>query len=80
VQSEGAGGRPWSKIPLAEGWERVISGNSCPKGLLEDASEMRIIKNQLEETKRVYPNIAEVVRDKAFRRFRGTRQVTHRNT
>ena len=80
VQSEGAGGRPWSKVPLAEGWERVISGNSCPKGLLEDANEMRIIKNQLEETKRVYPNIAEVVRDKAFRRFRGARQTAHRNT
>jgi hypothetical protein len=80
VQSAGAGGRPWSKVPLAEGWDRVISGNSCPKGLLEDASEMRIIKNQLEETKRVYPNIAEVVRDKAFRRFRGARQTAHRNT
>ena len=25
-------GRPWSKVPLAEGWERVISGNSCPEG------------------------------------------------
>ncbi len=62
----GAKGRPWSKVPLAEGWERVISGNSCPKGLLEDASEMRVVKARLEETKRVYPNVAEMVREDAF--------------
>ena len=39
-------GRPWSKLPLAPGWERVISGNSCPKGLVEDANEMREVKAQ----------------------------------
>ena len=30
-----------ASLPLAEGWERVIVNNSCPKGLLEDASEVR---------------------------------------
>ena len=80
VQLPESNGRPWSKIPLAEGWERVISGNSCPKGLLEDVKEMRILKAELEETKRVYPNIAEIVRDDAFRRFRGARKAAHRNT
>jgi predicted CoA-substrate-specific enzyme activase len=63
-----AKGRPWSKVPLGRGWERVISGNSCPKGLLEDANEMRVVKAQLEEVKRVYPNIAELVREDAFKR------------
>ena len=63
----GAKGRPWSKIPVAEGWERVISGNSCPKGLLEDANEMRVVKAEMEEVKRAYPNIAEMVREDAFR-------------
>jgi hypothetical protein len=80
VQLPGSTGRPWSKVPLAEGWERVISGNSCPKGLLEDANEMRILKDELEETKRAYPNIAEQVRESAFRRFRGAGETSNRNT
>ncbi len=67
-------GRPWSKLPLAEGWERVISGNSCPKGLLEDVNEMRVVKGKLEEVKRAYPNLAEVVRKEAFRRPTGGAQ------
>jgi len=62
----GAEGRPWSKLPLAPGWERVISGNSCPKGLVEDANEMRLVRTQLEEVKRAYPNVADMVRRHAF--------------
>lgn len=68
VEIEGAKGRPWSKIPLAEGWERVISGNTCPKGLLEDANEMRAVKTGMEEQRRAFPNIGEMVRTHAFRR------------
>jgi predicted CoA-substrate-specific enzyme activase len=63
-------GREWSKVPLVKGWERVISGNSCPKGLLEDANEMRVVKAKLEEVKRVHPNIGELVREGAFRQAR----------
>jgi activator of 2-hydroxyglutaryl-CoA dehydratase len=70
VQLPGARGRAWSKLPLAEGWERVISGNSCPKGLVEDVNEMRVVKAKLEEVKREYPNVAELVRTDAFRRPR----------
>jgi predicted CoA-substrate-specific enzyme activase len=70
VQLPGAKGRSWSKVPLAEGWERVISGNSCPKGLVEDVNEMRVVKSKLEEVKREYPNVAEMVRKDAFRRVR----------
>jgi hypothetical protein len=68
VQLPGAKGRPWSKLPLAAGYERVISGNSCPKGLVEDVNELRVVKGKLEETKREYPNVAEMVRKDAFRR------------
>lgn len=68
VEVEGAKGRPWSKVPLEPGWERVISGNSCPKGLMEDVNEMRAVKAEMEERRRVYPNIGELVRDRAFRR------------
>src|SRR6266566_1900224 len=70
VALPGAKGRPWSKLPLAAGWERVISGNSCPKGLVEDVNELREVKAKLEETKRDYPNVAEMVRKDAFRRPR----------
>jgi predicted CoA-substrate-specific enzyme activase len=63
-------GRPWSNLPLLAGWERVISGNSCAKGLLEDVSEMKVVKAQLEEVKRAYPNVGEMVRKEAFRRTR----------
>jgi predicted CoA-substrate-specific enzyme activase len=61
-------GRPWSEIPLAAGWERVISGNTCPKGLLEDVNEMRVVKNNLETIRDAHPNTAELVREGAFRR------------
>jgi predicted CoA-substrate-specific enzyme activase len=63
-------GRAWSKVPLEKGWERVISGNSCPKGLLEDANEMRVVKKQLEAVKDAYPNIGALVRDHAFSRIK----------
>jgi len=68
VRMPGGAGRPWSKVPLVAGWERVISGNSCPKGLLEDVNEMKVVKEKLEEAKSAYPNIAELVRENAFRR------------
>ena len=63
-------GRPWSKVPLDAGWERVIAGNSCPKGLLEDVNEMRVVKKNLESTRDAHPNTAEVVRETAFGRAR----------
>lgn len=68
-------GRPWSKVPVEEGWERVISGNSCPKGLIEDANELRAVKAKLEEEKRAHPNIAEMAREEAFRPLRVASQA-----
>ena len=67
VRVDGGRGRTWSKVPLAAGWERVISGNTCPKGLLEDINEMKVVKASLEEVRRAHPNIAEMVRDQAFK-------------
>ncbi|MBT9589146.1 activase [bacterium] len=68
VDIEGGVGRRWSKVPLPEGKDRVIVNNSCPKGLVEDASEMQAIKAQIEKTKHAFPNIADLVRREAFRR------------
>jgi len=68
VELPGGKGREWSKVPLTQGWERVIVNNSCPKGLVEDANEMRAIKSGMEKTKNEFPNIADLVRKEAFRR------------
>ena len=68
VRLPGGTGRPWSKVPLEQGWARVISGNSCPRGLLEDVKEMRVVKKRMEEVKDAHPNIAALVRESAFRR------------
>jgi hypothetical protein len=57
-------------VPLDPGWERVIAGNSCPKGLLEDANEMRAVKAAMEESQSVAPNLGAVVREDAFRAVR----------
>jgi predicted CoA-substrate-specific enzyme activase len=62
-----AKGRPWSKVPVGQGFERVISGNACPKGLVEDVNELRVVKVRIEELKHAYPNVAEMVRAEAFR-------------
>jgi hypothetical protein len=45
----------------------VIVNNSCPKGLVEDANEMKVIKAKLEKTKAAFPNVGERVRLEAFR-------------
>jgi hypothetical protein len=68
VEILGGQGRSWSKVPLPEGWERVIVNNSCPKGLVEDVNEMKAIRAEIEKTKNAYPNVADLVRKEGFRR------------
>ena len=67
VQLAAGKGRSWSKVPLEEGWERVITNNSCPKGLVEDVNEMRVVKAEMEKTKHAFPNVADLVRQQAFK-------------
>ncbi len=68
VELLGGKGRKWSKVPLGEGWERVIVNNSCPKGLVEDINEMKVIKSDMERTRDAFPNVADLVRKEAFLR------------
>jgi predicted CoA-substrate-specific enzyme activase len=68
VALDGARGRPWSTVALPEGWERIIVNNSCPKGLVEDAAEMRLVKAEMEQRKHAFPNMADAVRSRGFRR------------
>jgi predicted CoA-substrate-specific enzyme activase len=71
VELVGGKGRSWSKLPLAEGWERVIVNNSCPKGLVEDVNEMKIIRTEIAKIKDAFPNVADLVRKEGFRRTVG---------
>ena len=68
VQLPNGKGRTWSKVPIQEGWERVIVNNSCPKGLVEDLNEMKVIKTEMEKTRNAFPNVADLVRQEGFRR------------
>ena len=68
VELEGAKGRAWSNVPTPAGWERVIVNNSCAKGLVENANEMKLVKAEMERIKYAFPNVAEMVRTEGFRR------------
>ncbi len=61
-------GRTWSKVPLQEGWIRLIVNNACPKGLVEDANELKVIKERMERIKSTFPNISQFVKKEAFKR------------
>ncbi|MFI5175353.1 MAG: BadF/BadG/BcrA/BcrD ATPase family protein [Terriglobia bacterium] len=49
-----------SKIPLEAGIKRLIVGNSCEKGLVEDVDDMRVIKKGLDTVKQSNPNLVEL--------------------
>jgi predicted CoA-substrate-specific enzyme activase len=70
VEIEGATGRPWSKVPLAAGWQRVIVNNSCPRGQIEDAREVKAVKDEIDRLKNEFPNSAQLVQKGAFRAAR----------
>ncbi|HEY7911055.1 MAG TPA: BadF/BadG/BcrA/BcrD ATPase family protein [Blastocatellia bacterium] len=58
-----------SKIPILPGVKRLIVGNSCEKGLVEDVNDMKVIKKGLEEVKAANPNFVEVMAKAAWRSF-----------
>jgi hypothetical protein len=58
-----------SKIPIAAGVKRLIVGNSCEKGLVEDVTDMREIKKGLDAMKKDNPNMAEVAAKAAFKSY-----------
>ena len=58
-----------SKIPIPVGVKRLIVGNSCEKGLVEDVADMREIKKGLDAMKKDNPNMAEVAAKAAFKSY-----------
>ena len=58
-----------SKIPILPGIKRLIVGNSCEKGLVEDVNDMREIKKGLDAAKKDNPNLAEVGAKAPFKSY-----------
>ena len=59
-----------SKIPLLEGAKRLIVGNSCERGLVEDVEAMKVIKQGMDQAKGAYPNIQETAATAIFKSFK----------
>jgi predicted nucleotide-binding protein (sugar kinase/HSP70/actin superfamily) len=66
LAGEGAGP---SQVPKVPGARRLILGNSCEKGLVEDVDDMRVIKAQIDATVKDTPNLVEVAARAAFRSY-----------
>ncbi len=49
-----------SKIPILQGVKRLIVGNSCERGLVEDVEAMKVIKKGMDAAKAASPNFVEV--------------------
>ncbi|HEV8481931.1 MAG TPA: BadF/BadG/BcrA/BcrD ATPase family protein [Blastocatellia bacterium] len=56
-----------SKIPILPGIKRLIVGNSCEKGLVEDVADMKVIKKGLDSVKADNPNYVEIAAKAAWR-------------
>jgi predicted CoA-substrate-specific enzyme activase len=56
-----------SKIPILPGIKRLIVGNSCEKGLVEDVADMKVIKKGLDLVKNANPNFVEVAAKAVWR-------------
>ncbi|MDX6554606.1 MAG: hypothetical protein QOD86_801 [Miltoncostaeaceae bacterium] len=56
-----------SKIPLKPGVRRLIVGNSCERGLVEDVDSMRVIKKGMDTAKESYPNFMQIAAEAVWR-------------
>jgi predicted nucleotide-binding protein (sugar kinase/HSP70/actin superfamily) len=59
-----------SKVPLAPGARRLIVGNSCEKGLVEDVDAMREIKKEMEAALGASPNLMSAAAKAVFKSFK----------
>jgi predicted CoA-substrate-specific enzyme activase len=58
-----------SKIPILPGVKRLIVGNSCERGLVEDVNDMKVIKKGMDEVKAANPNFVELAAKAVWRSF-----------
>jgi predicted CoA-substrate-specific enzyme activase len=62
-------GSKTSKIPILQGVKRLIVGNSCERGLVEDVNAMREIKKGMDSMKDANPNFTEIAAKGAFKSY-----------
>ena len=67
VGEDGADEPRPSKIPILPGVKRLIVGNSCERGLVEDVEAMRVIKKGMDSNKERFPNLLELSAGAVFR-------------
>ena len=67
VGGDGAEELQPGKIPILPGVKRLIVGNSCERGLVEDVEAMRVIKQGMDANRELYPNFPELSATKVFR-------------
>ncbi|HXG68585.1 MAG TPA: BadF/BadG/BcrA/BcrD ATPase family protein [Blastocatellia bacterium] len=58
-----------SKIPILPGVRRLIVGNSCERGLVEDVADMKVIKKGMDAVKAANPNFVEIAAKAVWRSF-----------
>ncbi|GAG65009.1 unnamed protein product, partial [marine sediment metagenome] len=58
-----------SKVPLAQGARRLIVGNSCEKGSVEDLDDMREIRKEINAKLQATPNFVDLSAKEAFGSF-----------
>ncbi|MEE9252712.1 MAG: BadF/BadG/BcrA/BcrD ATPase family protein [Thermodesulfobacteriota bacterium] len=58
-----------SKIPAPAGIKRLIIGNSCDRGLVEDVESMKVIKKGMDAQKKASPNLVELAAKAVWRSF-----------
>ena len=56
-----------SKIALKPGVRRLIVGNSCERGLVEDVDSMRVIKRGMDSNREAYPNFLQIAAEAVWR-------------
>jgi len=56
-----------SKLTLAPGHERIISGFSCERGSVENINVMRVIKHNMDQTLKATPNTVAEMQCQAFK-------------
>jgi predicted CoA-substrate-specific enzyme activase len=56
-----------SKIPILPGVRRLIVGNSCERGLVEDVESMKVIKKGMDANKAQFPNFVEIAAKAVWR-------------
>lgn len=57
-----------SKIPLQKGGVRIICGNNCDKGLVEDIVSMRAIKKEVDEVNHSNPNFVTMASEQVWKK------------